>query len=89
MKGLWDAAARFARRVAPAVVGHELEGKGDVPLFIDATGSEVDGDLFERVRRLQRQPRALAACHVSRRAVVGGAAAAERRSDDAELAQAA
>ena len=51
MKRLWDAAARFAQRVAPAVATHELEDKGCAPPLIDATGIEVDGALFERVRR--------------------------------------
>ena len=51
VKGLWDAAARFAGRVAPAIVAHEVETRGYVPLFIDATGIEVDGGLFERTRK--------------------------------------
>ena len=50
VKGLWGAAVRFAERVAPAIVTHELETRGYVPLFIDATGIEVDGSLFERTR---------------------------------------
>ena len=45
------AAVRFAERVAPAIVGHELETRGYVPLFIDGTGIELDGHLFERARR--------------------------------------
>ena len=51
VKGLWGAAVRFAERIAPAIVTHELETKGYVPLFIDATGIEVDGSLFERTRK--------------------------------------
>ena len=51
VKGLWGAAARFAGRVAPAIVAHELETVGYVPLFIDATVIEVDGGLFERARK--------------------------------------
>ena len=51
VKGLWGAAVKFAERVAPAIVGHELETRGYVPLFIDGTGIEVDGHLFERARR--------------------------------------
>ena len=51
VKGLWSAAVRFAERVAPAIVEHELETRGYLPLFIDATGIEVDGALFERARR--------------------------------------
>ena len=50
VKGLWSAAVRFAGRVAPLIVAHELETKGYVPLFIDATGIEVEGRLFERAR---------------------------------------
>ncbi len=51
MKGLWSAAVQFAERVAPEIVAHELETRGHVSLFIDATGIEVDGALFERARR--------------------------------------
>lgn len=51
VKGLWSAAARFAERVSPAVVAHEVESRGYVPLFIDGTGIEVDGALFERARK--------------------------------------
>ena len=50
VKGLWSAAVRFAERVAPAIAEHELETKGYVPLFIDATGIEVDGALFQWAR---------------------------------------
>lgn len=50
VKGLWSAAVRFAERVAPLIAAHELETRGYVPLFIDATGIEVDGRLFERAR---------------------------------------
>ena len=46
--GLWNAAVAFAGRVAPYVIEHEVETKGYVPLFIDATGIGVDGHLFER-----------------------------------------
>ncbi len=51
VKGLWEAARRFAERVAPLIVAHEVETRGCVPVFVDATGIEVDGDLFERARR--------------------------------------
>ena len=51
VKGLWQAARRFAERVAPLIVAHEVETKGYVPVFIDATGIEVDGALFERARK--------------------------------------
>ena len=51
VKGLWEAARRFAERVAPLVVAHEVETRGYVPVFLDATGIEVDGALFERARR--------------------------------------
>jgi hypothetical protein len=51
VKGLWQAARRFAERVAPLIVSHEVETKGYVPVFIDATGIEVDGALFERARK--------------------------------------
>ena len=51
VKGLWEAARRFAERVAPLIVAHEVETRGHVPVFIDATGIEVDGELFERARK--------------------------------------
>ena len=51
VKGLRDAAVRFAGRVAPAVIEHEVGTKGHVPLFIDATGIEVDGQLFQWARK--------------------------------------
>lgn len=51
VKGLWSAAVRFAERVAPTVVAHEVATRGYVPLFIDGTGIEVDGALFECARK--------------------------------------
>ena len=51
VKGLWAAAVEFAGRVAPSVIDHEVGTKGYVALFIDATGIEVDGHLFERARK--------------------------------------
>ena len=50
VKGLWAAAVEFARRVAPAIVAHEVEAKGFASLFLDGTGIEVDGRLFERAQ---------------------------------------
>ena len=47
VKGLWNAGVEFAGRVAPYIIAHEVETRGYVPLFIDATGIEVDGRLFE------------------------------------------
>lgn len=51
VKGLWHAGVAFAGRVAPSLVAHEVDTKGYVPLFIDATAIEVDGRLFERTGR--------------------------------------
>ena len=51
VKGLWRAAVEFAGRVAPSVIEHEVGTKGYVALFIDATGIEVDGQLFQRARQ--------------------------------------
>ena len=51
IKGLWEAARRFAGRVAPAIVAYEVETKGYVALFIDASGIEVDGRLFQWARK--------------------------------------
>ena len=38
---------RVAATTAPAVIDHELSTRGDVPVFIDGTAIEVDGDHFE------------------------------------------
>ena len=51
VKGLWYAAVEFATRVAPAIVDHEVQTRGYVPVFMDATGIEVDGQLFQRARK--------------------------------------
>ena len=51
VKGLWYAAVEFATRVAPAIVDHEVQTRGYVPVFMDATGIEVDGQLFQRATR--------------------------------------
>ena len=51
VKGLWNAAVEFAVRVAPAIVAHEMHTRGYVPVFIDATGLEVDGQLFRWARK--------------------------------------
>ncbi|MDZ7670959.1 MAG: hypothetical protein U5Q16_16620 [Gammaproteobacteria bacterium] len=42
---------RLTAQVAPAVIEHEVSTRGYVPLFIDGTAIEVDGDLFEGARR--------------------------------------
>ena len=48
-----EAAARhLTASVAPSVVAHEVTGKGYVPVFIDGTGIEVDGRLFEHAATL-------------------------------------
>ena len=51
VKGLWEAARRFAGRVAPSIVAYEVETRGYVALFIDASGIEVDGRLFQWARK--------------------------------------
>ena len=38
--------------LAPAVVAHEVSERGYVPVFVDGTGIEVDGRLFEHAARL-------------------------------------
>ncbi|MCZ0943860.1 MAG: transposase [Gammaproteobacteria bacterium] len=38
--------------LAPAVVEHEVSERGYVPVFVDGTGIEVDGRLFEHAARL-------------------------------------
>lgn len=50
VRALWGVARQLAQRVAPAVVSHERSTRGYVPVFIDGTGIEVDGKLFERSR---------------------------------------
>ena len=47
VEGLLEAARRLARRVAPAVVEHEVAERGFVPVFVDGTEIEVGGALFE------------------------------------------
>ena len=72
------------------IVAHEVETRGYVPVFINATGIEVDGQLFERAGKdWEGRARLLAARGVPRRAVGGGPAASRRRASDAELADAA
>jgi len=51
VKGLWKAAVAFAGRVAAAIIGPEMETKGHVVLFIDATGTEMDGQFFQWARK--------------------------------------
>jgi len=51
VKGLWKVAGAFAGRVAPAIIGPEMETKGHVALFIDATGTEMDGQFFQWARK--------------------------------------
>ena len=66
--------------VAPAVVEHEVAVRGDVPVFVDGTATEVDGRLFEETRSGYDGARqVLAARCVHRRAVDERAAASGRR----------
>lgn len=57
--GLLAAARRLARRVAPAVVAHEVAVRGFVPVFVDGTEIEVGGALFEGAGRSHGAERAL------------------------------
>jgi hypothetical protein len=41
-------ARRLSQAIAPAVIAHEVATHGYVPVFIDGTAIEVDGQLFER-----------------------------------------
>ena len=68
VQGLWNAAVRFAERVAPSILAHEVDAKGYVPLFIDATGIEVDGRLFQWARKNHNGDRG----HWLRTAFLGG-----------------
>ena len=49
---LLEVSRHLARCLAPDVVEHELAEKGYVPVFIDGTGIEVSGRLFEHAARL-------------------------------------
>ena len=51
VEGLLEAARRLARRVAPAVIGHEVEARVFVPVFVDGAEVEVGGELFEGAGR--------------------------------------
>lgn len=57
--GVLEAARRLARRVAPAVVEHEVAARGFVPVFVDGTEIEVGGELFEGAGRSYGAGRAL------------------------------
>jgi len=52
VRALWGVARELARRVAPPVVTHEVATRGYVPVFVDGTGIEVDGSLFQWSRPL-------------------------------------
>jgi len=45
---LLEVARRLSQAIAPKVIAHELATRGYVPLFIDGTAIEVDGQLFEQ-----------------------------------------
>lgn len=48
-------ARRVARQIAPAVIAHELETKGYVPVFVDGSAIEVSGEYFEGAKKLYHQ----------------------------------
>ena len=88
VKGLWHATVAFAGRVAPHIIEHEVETKGHVALFIDATGIEVDGRLFKRTGKECAELDAAGCTGRFRGAPDGGPVAAGWRTGNAELAQA-
>jgi hypothetical protein len=47
VEALLAVARRLSQTIAPAVIAHEVARCGYVPLFIDGTAIEVDGQLFE------------------------------------------
>ena len=51
VKGLLGAAWKMAKRIAPAVIEHEAEERGHVPVLVDGTEIEVGGELFEGAGR--------------------------------------
>ena len=57
--GLLGAARKVAKRIAPAVIEHEVEERGYVPVFVDGTEIEVGGELFEGAGRSYCAERAL------------------------------
>ena len=52
MERLEEVLRHLSALLAPAVVAHEVAEKGYVPVFVDGTGIEVDGRLFEHAARL-------------------------------------
>lgn len=49
--GLLSLARSLSQQIVPAIIQHELDQKGYVPLFIDGTAIEVDGALFEEAAK--------------------------------------
>jgi len=49
---LANIARTIARRIAPAVIDHEVSTRGFVPLFMDGSGIEVSGEYFEGSKKL-------------------------------------
>ena len=47
LDGLLGVIRSLVRRVAPSVIEAERDARGYVPVFVDGTAIEVDGDLFE------------------------------------------
>ena len=52
MERLDEVLRHLSASLAPAVVAHEVSERGYVPVFVDGTGIEVDGRLFEHAARL-------------------------------------
>ena len=85
--GLLEAARRVARRVAPSVVGHEVEARGYVPVFVDDIETEIGGELFEGAGCRYGTERAPAAARRTRRRPVGiGPSSSGRSRCGAQLA---
>ena len=61
VESLQGVSRHLSRCVAPEVVSHELEEKGCVPVFVDGTGIEVSGRLFEHAATVRGGARLLAA----------------------------
>lgn len=51
VNALMGVARQVMGQVAPTVIDHEVSTRGYLPLFIDGTAIEVDGDLFENAAR--------------------------------------
>ena len=55
VKSLRSLFTKLARKLAPTIVKHEINQRGDVPLFLDGTEIEVHGGQFEEAVQSYRE----------------------------------